>query len=99
MNRVAAAESILRIRVKPNAKKSGLLGRHGDAIKIAVRAAPERGRANAEVLDVLARALQVPPSALELVAGPSSPDKRVRVHGLEAAEVARRIAAALGESR
>lgn len=92
-----AAESILRIRVKPNAKTSGLIGRHGDAVKIAVRAAPERGRANAEVLDVLVRALHVPPSALELVAGPASPDKRVRVHGLEPEDLARRIATALGE--
>jgi uncharacterized protein (TIGR00251 family) len=84
LNRVAAPESILRIRVKPNAKTSGLVGRHGDAIKITVRAAPERGRANDEVLNVLAGVLQLPTSALELVAGPASPDKRVRVHGLDA---------------
>ena len=94
---VAASDPILKVRVKPNAKTPGLVGRHGDGIKVAVRAAPERGRANAEVLEVLAHALQVPPSSLELVAGPSSPDKRVRVHGLEATELARRIAMVLGE--
>jgi uncharacterized protein (TIGR00251 family) len=95
---VVAADAILHVRVKPNAKTPGLVGRHGDAIKVAVRAAPERGRANAEVAAVLAKALQLPLTAIELVAGPSSRDKRFRVHGLEAAELARRIAVALEES-
>jgi hypothetical protein len=92
---VTPPEAILHVRVKPNAKSSGLLGRHGDAIKIAVRAAPERGRANAEVIAVLSRALQVPAAALELLAGATSPDKRIRIHGLDAAQVEERITAAL----
>jgi hypothetical protein len=92
---VTPPETILHVRVKPNAKSSRLLGRHGDAIKIAIRAAPERGRANAEVIAILSKALQVPATALELLAGATSPDKRIRIHGLDAAQVDQRITAAL----
>jgi uncharacterized protein (TIGR00251 family) len=69
---------LLDIRVKPRAKRAGILGRHGSALKVAVRAAPERGRANAELVQVLAQALGLPAAAFELVAGATSQDKRVR---------------------
>lgn len=88
----------LRVRVKPRAREAGLLGRHGDALKVAVRSAPERGQANTELLQVLARILGLPASALELAAGSGSQDKRVRVHGVDAADLRRRIAQALGET-
>lgn len=86
---------VLEIRVKPRAKRAGLLGRHGGALKIAVRAAPERGRANEELLQVLASALDLPASAFELVAGATSQTKRLRVSGVTLEELAHRIDAAL----
>jgi hypothetical protein len=88
---------ILQLRVRPRAREAGLLGRHGEALKVAVRSAPERGRANAELLQLLAQLLALPAKSLELVAGSGSQDKRVRVHGVDAAELRRRVAAALGE--
>ena len=90
-----APESILVLRVKPHARHAGLVGWHGEALKLAVRAAPERGRANDEVIAVLAAALKVPQDAIRLETGAGSQDKRVRVHGLDAAELRRRIEAAL----
>jgi uncharacterized protein (TIGR00251 family) len=87
--------ALLVVRVKPQARRAGLLGRHGAAIKVAVRAAPERGRANEELLQVLAAALGVAVSALELVSGAGSQDKRIRVHGLDEPELQRRLQAAL----
>ena len=87
--------SILVLRVKPHAKRAGLVGWHGDALKVAVHAAPERGRANEEVLAVLAAALGLTADAIRLETGASSQDKRVHVQGLDAAELRRRIDAAL----
>ena len=92
------AGAVLSLRVKPHAARAMLLGWHGEALKLAVRAAPERGRANDEVLAVLAEALSVPLAALVLEAGAASQDKRVRVHGIGAAELRRRIDAVLAES-
>ena len=86
---------LLAVRVKPRAKRAGLLGRHGDALKVAVRAAPERGHANEEVLVVVARALGLPTDALAIVSGAGSQSKRLRVSGLTSSELQTRIDAAL----
>jgi uncharacterized protein YggU (UPF0235/DUF167 family) len=86
----------LAVRVKPRAKRAGLLGWHGGALRIAVRAAPERGRANDEVRAVLARVLGVPTSALLVSTGATSPSKTIDIEGLSAPEVRQRIDFALG---
>ena len=89
-------DCILAVRVKPRAKLAGILGRHGDGIKVAVRAAPERGRANAELVKLLAEVLGVDESTVEIFTGATSQDKRVRVRGLTPHELEQRLDAALG---
>lgn len=68
-----------------------MVGRHGDGWKIRVAAAPERGRANDEVINVVAAALAISRSAVQLVAGASSRDKIVELQGIEVAEAERRL--------
>ena len=97
MNQPKDAESFLTVRVKPRAARSGLLGRHGAGVKVAVRAVPERGKANAELLRVLAKVLQVPSTAVTVVGGEHAQDNRLRVTGIAPDELERRLAAALGE--
>jgi len=84
----------LRLRVSPGAGRSEILGRHGEAWKIRVAAAPERGRANAEVLRLLSQALGVPVARLSLVSGHATKDKVVELSGLDEREVSRRLGAA-----
>lgn len=69
----------LRLRVKPGSKRNAVLGVHDGALKLAVIARPERGKANRAVIKLLAAKLGVPPTAIDLVAGGSSPDKTVLV--------------------
>lgn len=88
---VPGAPSRLRLRVAPGGRRSTVAGRYGDAWKIRVVAAPEHGRANDEVLTVIAEALDISRSAVSLVAGASSRDKVVQVEGIEAAEAERRL--------
>jgi uncharacterized protein YggU (UPF0235/DUF167 family) len=85
-----AAGTRLRLRVRAGATRQAILGSHGGALKVAVVAAAERGRANRAVLALVADALGLPPSALRLVAGETSPDKVVLVP-LEPPEVERRL--------
>ena len=99
MNPSKDPEAFLVVRVKPRAARPGLLGRHGAGIKVAVRAVPERGKANEELLRVLAKLLRVPTTALAVVGGEHAQDKRLRVAGITSAELERRLAAALGEER
>jgi uncharacterized protein len=68
-----------------------VVGRHGDGWKIRVAAAPERGRANDEVITVVAAALAISRNAVQLVAGASSRDKIVELQGIGVAEAERRL--------
>jgi uncharacterized protein (TIGR00251 family) len=71
--------AVLELHVQPRAARTEVVGRHGDAIKIRVHAAPADGAANEELLRFLAERLGVPRSALRLVRGASSRHKRVAV--------------------
>jgi uncharacterized protein len=85
--------ALLRLRVSPGARRDEVVGFHGDALKVAVRAPPDRGRANDAVLDLLATHLGVPRTRISLERGAASRDKTVRIAGLDAAELRRRLGA------
>jgi hypothetical protein len=82
---------VLRVHVQPGSTRPGVAGRHGAALKVRVGAPPADGRANRALVDVLARALDVPRRRIELVSGASARAKRVRIRGLDVAELARRL--------
>jgi uncharacterized protein YggU (UPF0235/DUF167 family) len=89
----------LRLRVVPGAKRPGVVGRHGDAWKLRVVAAPEGGKANDAVLDLLARTLDLPRRDLRLTAGKSSRDKIVVLDGLTSEAAENMLAAAAERDR
>lgn len=68
----------IALRVTPGARQEGA-GREGGVIWVAVSAPPEEGKANAAVRAMLARALGVAPSRLELISGATSRDKVFRL--------------------
>ena len=86
---------VLRLHVQPGAGRTALTGRHGDALKVKVAVPPERGRANEACVALIATTLGVASTQVELVSGPSSRSKRVRVTGVEPDDVRRLLAAAL----
>ena len=67
-----------RVRVTPRARKPGLTQQDG-VIHIAVSAPAEDGKANAAVIEALARALGVAKSRLTLIRGATSRDKVIRL--------------------
>jgi len=85
----------LPVRAQPRARRSGLAGTWNGHLKVAVGAPPEGGRANEEVLRVLARALELSRSELELASGAHARNKRIRV-ALPLPDLRRRLLAALG---
>jgi hypothetical protein len=76
----------LRLRVKPGARRTAIVGAHGGALKVSVAAAPEKGKANREVVELLASVLGLNASAVVIVSGETSRDKVAEV-GLTPAEV------------
>jgi uncharacterized protein len=91
----------LRLRVSPGASRAGVVGRHGEAWKVRVAAAPEGGRANEAVIRLLADTLSVPRDAVKLVSGHGGRDKVVELAGLGPAQIERRLtyAASAKETR
>jgi uncharacterized protein (TIGR00251 family) len=78
---------LVRVLVVPNASSTGIVGRHGDRIRVRVTAAPERGRANAAVCSVLCNATGA--REAEVVAGAGNRNKTVRLSHVSEVEVAR----------
>jgi uncharacterized protein (TIGR00251 family) len=86
----------LAVRVHPGARREGLSGWMADgALKVAVAAPPEGGRANAALVELLAAALGVPRARVAVARGAGSRAKTVTIDGLDEAEVRRRVDAAL----
>jgi hypothetical protein len=84
------------VRVHPGARHEGLAGWMDDgSLKLAVAAAPEGGRANAAVVELMAGVLGVPRGRVTVARGASSRVKTLAIEGIDEAEVRRRVDAAL----
>ena len=70
-----------QVHVVPRASRSEIAGEHNGRLRIRVTAPPVEGAANEEVIRVLARALGVTRSAVEIAAGHTSRIKSIRVRG------------------
>jgi uncharacterized protein (TIGR00251 family) len=93
---VNAPSARLRVRVAPGARRSEIVGRYGEGWRVRVSSPPERGRANDEVLALLAKTLRLERPALRLVSGATSRDKVVELTGVDAGELERRLSEAGG---
>jgi uncharacterized protein (TIGR00251 family) len=89
---------VLRLHVQPGAGPDGIMGAHGNALKLRVQAPAVSGKANEAVLRLLAREFGSPSASLRLTAGETSRDKRVLFAGVPVAEFADRLACVLARS-
>jgi hypothetical protein len=81
----------LNIKVVPKASKNAIAGWLGEELKITVTAAPEKGKANQAVIELLAEALSLPKSSITIVAGHASARKTVDVAGIDAQALKERL--------
>jgi uncharacterized protein (TIGR00251 family) len=79
------------VRVQPRASRSAVDGRYGDALKVRISSPPVDGAANDALIDVLAKALDVPRRSVRIVAGATSRMKIVEVDGVSGAQVMRLV--------
>jgi uncharacterized protein (TIGR00251 family) len=80
------------VKAVPGSSRDRIQGLYGDALKVAVAAPPERGKANEAICALLASALGVPERNVSVIAGGTSPRKTLRVLGLTADDVRQRLA-------
>jgi uncharacterized protein len=86
---------LLRLRIQPRSSREGIVGVHGDRLRVRVSAPPVEGAANARLIEVLAKALDLPRGALRLAHGERSRDKEVLIAGAAArlAEISSKLCA------
>lgn len=70
---------ILKIKVKPNSRKNEVSVENAFSLKIKIKAVPEKGKANKELINFLSEIFEVPKSFIQIINGESSPNKRVKI--------------------
>lgn len=81
----------LRVHVVPNAKIEKVVGEHGGAIKIKLRAPAVEGKANAALIRFLAEQLELPRRAIVLERGRTSRDKLIRIDNVSDEDLYNRL--------
>jgi uncharacterized protein (TIGR00251 family) len=88
---------VLAVRAQTGARKNGIVGEHGGALKVAVAAPPEDGKANKAVAEVLRQALGLKRSEVDLIGGQRSRDKQFLIRGRTKADLSALLAALLAD--
>lgn len=76
---LGAKELVLALHVQPGARRTAILGAHGQRLKIALHAPPVDGKANEELLRFLQEQLGLRRGHVRLLAGPASRQKSVAI--------------------
>jgi len=82
---------LFEVRVVPRSSRNKIAGAEQGVLKVKVAAPPVEGEANEEFREFLADCLDIPKRNLSIVRGEASRRKRVKVTGLSAGEVRRRL--------
>lgn len=72
---------MLQIHVQPNAKKTEIVGLHGEALKVKLQAPPVEGQANQALMKFFAKCFAIPIKQVLLVRGETSRQKTLALFG------------------
>ena len=79
----ASKESLtLKIKVEPRSSRAGIVGPYGDSLKVKLTSSPVEGKANKELVEILAKEFGIPKRDVEILSGQSSKNKIVKLHGV-----------------
>jgi uncharacterized protein (TIGR00251 family) len=85
---------IIPVRAHAGARRNAILGERQGMLRVAVTAVPEKGKANRAIIDLLSEVLGVAKSAVELIAGETSAQKRFLIRDATFDEVRNAISSA-----
>ena len=89
--RACSEGALLAVHAQPGARRSGIVGLHGGRLKIAVTTAAEKGKANQEILRVLAKALGLKVSQFAVQSGQTNPRKSILVADISSDDLQVRV--------
>ena len=84
--KVHAKGAVLSLHIQPGAKRSEVVGDHGDRLKIKIKAPPQDGEANLCLIQFISELFRIPKARVHLLSGESSRQKLVLVE-LSPAEI------------
>jgi hypothetical protein len=85
---------VLNVKAQPRSSKAGVDGLLGDAVKVRIRCAPVDGKANKELVEILADAFDLPKSSVVFKSGETSKTKRILLRGFSDADAVRKVCGA-----
>lgn len=86
---------VIGVKAQPGGRKSEVRGEHAGALRVSVTQAPEKGKANAAIVDVHCEALGLRRHQVELLAGETNPRKKFLIREITSAELQDRLARAI----
>ncbi len=78
---------ILGVKVVPGSSSNRIAGEYDGMVKINIAAAPEKGKANKELICFLAKKLKKPKSSLTLIAGEHDSRKQIAINSATIEEI------------
>jgi uncharacterized protein (TIGR00251 family) len=87
--------TVVSVVAQPGARRTAILGERAGSLRVAVTAAPEKGKANAAIAALLAEELGCRSSRVALISGETSRQKRFLIEGLTTDEIRQRLEALL----
>jgi hypothetical protein len=70
---------ILSVKVKPNARQQTIRHKHDGSLTIQLKASPIDGKANQELIQLLAKAFDVPKSSIRIKSSATPKTRRIEV--------------------
>lgn len=74
---------IIKVKVITKSSQNSIVGFEGEVLKIKCTAVPEKGKANAVVVDLLSKYYKVPKTAITILKGKTDSRKVIEIHGLK----------------
>lgn len=89
---IGASGITVNVVARPGSSRKGIVREQPDGLVIALHSRRDRGEANAELIDYLARLLRIPRSSIEIIRGAATRRKRLRIATANRSEMAERCA-------
>lgn len=82
---------VLPVKAHAGGKRNGITGEHSGALKVSVTQAPEKGKANNAILEVIVDALGLKRGQIELMSGLTSSQKKFLIREITREALAQRL--------
>jgi uncharacterized protein (TIGR00251 family) len=82
---------LLPVKVEAGSRRNAVLGERDGALNVCVTQAPEKGKANQAVVEIVAKALGLRKSQIQVATGPTSPRKRLLVSDISVEELSAKL--------